>query len=99
MSKEAFMPLGSEINDKVIVISELVVSWPRIKGTVHITAVSSDSHTGRVICLSTTGSGWILHLDLYVLFKMSSGKSIPLWSVGMKSYYEPRWSLVFCLPE
>lgn len=51
------MPLGSEINDKVIVISELVVSWPRIKGTVHITAVSSDSHTGRVICLSTTGSG------------------------------------------
>ena len=57
MSKEAYMPLGSEINYEVIVISELVVSWPGIKGTVHLTAVSLDSHAGRVICLSTTRSG------------------------------------------
>ena len=57
MSKEACMLLGNEVNYKVIVISELMVTWPRTEAFVQLTAISSDRNVRRVICLNTTRAG------------------------------------------
>lgn len=57
MSKEAFVLLGSKVNYKVIVISELTVTWPRTEASLLLTAISSDCNMRRVICLNTTRAG------------------------------------------
>lgn len=57
MSKEAYVLLGSKVNYKVIVISELTVTWPRTGASLQLTAISSDCSMRRVICLNTTRAG------------------------------------------
>lgn len=57
MSKEAYVLLGSKVNYKVIVISELTVTWPRTEASLLLTAISSDCNMRRVICLNTTRAG------------------------------------------
>lgn len=90
MSKDVHMLLGSEINYKVIVISEHVITRQTTEGICSSDCYcSSDCHLKRHICLRTTRAGGLFNLDLYLLVQMPSKKIILLGSTGMKSCREP----------
>lgn len=67
-SQEVYMLLGSEVNYKIVVTSELMVdnmaksfakrqSFTQNSFSVHLTVIASDGNMRRVSCLNTTRAG------------------------------------------